>query len=132
MHDEAQRQAAAQGATPVQPTTLNTPAPVQPKPLVVYGALSTHRQTDPDKLTIPVFARSLIYETKTVRGFWLFRWFTETPKDRMAAAIDRTLQLADSGVLRVATESPPCRSVHRRQRRRARWSARAMRRCSSW
>ena len=33
--------------------------------LVVYGALSTHRQTDPDKLTIPVFARSLIYETTT-------------------------------------------------------------------
>ena len=46
--------------------------------LIVFGALSTHRQTDPDKLTIPVFARSLIYETKTVRGFWLFRWFTET------------------------------------------------------
>ncbi|MBV6757858.1 zinc-dependent alcohol dehydrogenase family protein [Rhodococcus opacus] len=69
--------------------------------LIVYGALSTHRQTDADKLTIPLFARSLIYETKTVRGFWLFRWLTETPKDRMAAAIDRTLQLADSGVLRV-------------------------------
>jgi NADPH:quinone reductase-like Zn-dependent oxidoreductase len=69
--------------------------------LVVYGALSTHRQTDPDKLTIPVFARSLIYETKTVRGFWLFRWFNETPKDLMAATIDRTFQLADSGVLRV-------------------------------
>jgi NADPH:quinone reductase-like Zn-dependent oxidoreductase len=69
--------------------------------LVVFGALSTHRQTEPDQLTIPVFARSLIYETKTVRGFWLFRWFSETPRDRMAAAIDRTLQLADSGVLRV-------------------------------
>jgi len=55
--------------------------------LVVYGALSTHRQTDADKLTIPIFACSLIYETKTVRGFWLLRWFTESPKDRMAAAI---------------------------------------------
>jgi NADPH2:quinone reductase len=33
--------------------------------LVDYGALSTHRQTDPAKLTIPIFARSLIYETKT-------------------------------------------------------------------
>lgn len=69
--------------------------------LIVYGALSTHRQTEPDKLTIPVFARSLIYETKTVRGFWLFRWFTQTPKDRMAATINRTIQLADTGVLRV-------------------------------
>ncbi|HEY2197211.1 MAG TPA: zinc-dependent alcohol dehydrogenase family protein, partial [Mycobacterium sp.] len=74
--------------------------------LVVYGALSTHRQTDPDQLTIPIFARSLIYETKTVRGFWLFRWFTETPKDRMAATIDRTLQLADSGALRVPEGQP--------------------------
>src|ERR1700754_107932 len=74
--------------------------------LVVYGALSTHRQTDADKLTIPIFARSLIYETKTVRGFWLFRWFTETPKDRMAAAIDRTVQLADSGALRVPEGQP--------------------------
>jgi NADPH:quinone reductase-like Zn-dependent oxidoreductase len=74
--------------------------------LVVYGALSTHRQTDPDKLTIPIFARSLIYETKTVRGFWLFRWFTEAPKDQMTAAIDRTVQLADSGALRVPEGQP--------------------------
>ena len=74
--------------------------------LVVYGALSTHRQTEPDKLTIPVFARSLIYETKTVRGFWLFRWLTQTPKDRMAATIERTVQLADSGVLRVPEGHP--------------------------
>ena len=74
--------------------------------LVVYGALSTHRQTDPDKLTIPVFARSLIYETKIVRGFWLFRWFTETPTDRIAAVIDRTVLLADSGVLRVPEGQP--------------------------
>lgn len=74
--------------------------------LVVYGALSTHRQTDADKLTIPVFARSLIYETKTVRGFWLFRWFNRTPKDRMAAAINTTMQLVDSGALRVPEGQP--------------------------
>jgi NADPH:quinone reductase-like Zn-dependent oxidoreductase len=74
--------------------------------LIVYGALSTHRQTDPDKLTIPIFARSLIYETKTVRGFWLFRWFTETQKDRMAATINRTVQLVDDGVLRVPEGQP--------------------------
>src|ERR1700754_2239182 len=74
--------------------------------LVVSGALSTHRQTDPEKLTIPVSARSLIYETKSVRGFWLFRWLTETPNDSMAATIDRSLQLADSGVLRVPEGQP--------------------------
>lgn len=74
--------------------------------LVVYGALSTHRQTDPEKLTIPIFARSLIYETKSVRGFWLFRWFTETPEERMAATIDRTVQLAAGGTLRVPEGQP--------------------------
>jgi NADPH:quinone reductase-like Zn-dependent oxidoreductase len=74
--------------------------------LVVFGALSTHRQTDPERLTIPIFARSLIYETKTVRGFWLFRWFTQTPKDRMLATIARTLQLAETGVLRVPAGQP--------------------------
>ncbi|MUL67373.1 NADPH:quinone reductase [Mycobacterium sp. CBMA 234] len=74
--------------------------------LVIYGALSTHRQTDADKLTIPVFARSLIYETKTVRGFWLFRWFNKTPKDRMAATINRTIQLVDSGAVRVPEGQP--------------------------
>ncbi|ORA28312.1 NADPH:quinone reductase [Mycobacterium aquaticum] len=74
--------------------------------LIVYGALSTHRQTDADKLTIPVFARSLIYETKTVRGFWLFRWFTQTPNDQMTAAINRTVQLVDSGVIRVPEGRP--------------------------
>ncbi|MCX8564605.1 zinc-dependent alcohol dehydrogenase family protein [Mycolicibacterium mucogenicum] len=74
--------------------------------LVVYGALSTHRQTEADKLTIPVFARSLIYETKTVRGFWLFRWFNQTPKERMTATINKTIQLLDSGVLRVPEGQP--------------------------
>mgnify|MGYP000697485631 CR=1 FL=1 len=74
--------------------------------LVVYGALSTHRQTAADKLTIPVFARSLIYEAKTVRGFWLFRWFNQTPKERMTATIQRTIGLADTGILRVPEGQP--------------------------
>ncbi|MGW7527655.1 zinc-dependent alcohol dehydrogenase family protein [Streptomyces sp. NPDC054783] len=52
--------------------------------LVVYGALSTHRQTDPAALTIPLQARSVIYETKAVRGFWLNRWFgTASPEDAL-------------------------------------------------
>ncbi|BCK67461.1 hypothetical protein Srufu_014140 [Streptomyces libani subsp. rufus] len=54
--------------------------------VVVYGALSTHRQTDPAALTIPLQARSVIYETKTVRGFWLNRWFgTASPEDALRA-----------------------------------------------
>lgn len=54
--------------------------------LVVHGALSTHRQTDPAALTIPLQARSVIYETKAVRGFWLNRWFgTASPEDALRA-----------------------------------------------
>ncbi|MEV6763690.1 zinc-dependent alcohol dehydrogenase family protein [Streptomyces sp. NPDC051105] len=54
--------------------------------VVVYGALSTHRQTDPAALTIPLRARSVIYETKRVRGFWLNRWFGSTsPADALRA-----------------------------------------------
>jgi NADPH:quinone reductase-like Zn-dependent oxidoreductase len=36
--------------------------------LIVYGALSTHRQSDPEKLTIPVFARSLDLRNKDRSG----------------------------------------------------------------
>jgi len=51
--------------------------------VLVYGALSTHRQTDPPALTIPLFARSVIFETKTVRGFWLYRG-SRTPLPQQA------------------------------------------------
>jgi NADPH2:quinone reductase len=74
--------------------------------MLVYGALSTHRQVDADKLTIPIFARSLIYETKTVRGFWLYRWFADTPQDRVRAALTRTFDLVADGTLQVPEGQP--------------------------
>jgi NADPH:quinone reductase-like Zn-dependent oxidoreductase len=67
--------------------------------LVVYGALATHRQTNPEALTMPVFARSLIYETKIIRGFWLFRWFTTTSPDEAARALGEVRDLVTDGVL---------------------------------
>ncbi|MEU6088093.1 zinc-dependent alcohol dehydrogenase family protein [Streptomyces sp. NPDC047085] len=64
--------------------------------LVVYGALSTHRQTDPAALTIPLQARSVIYETKAVRGFWLNRWFgTASPADALDALSEVRTLVAD-------------------------------------
>jgi NADPH2:quinone reductase len=74
--------------------------------MIVYGALATHRQTDADKLTIPLFARSMIYETKTVRGFWLYRWFTTTPQDQIRAALKRTFDLVSDGTLQVPEGQP--------------------------
>ena len=42
--------------------------------MLVFGALSSHRQTDPGKFTMPLFAPRLIYSTATVRGWWSPRW----------------------------------------------------------
>lgn len=74
--------------------------------MIVYGALATHRQTDADKLTIPLFVRSVIYETKTVRGFWLYRWFSTTPQDQIQAALKRTFDLVAGGTLQVPEGQP--------------------------
>jgi NADPH2:quinone reductase len=47
--------------------------------MLVYGALSSHRQTDPAKFMMPLFAPRLIYSTATVRGWWLPRWVPSQP-----------------------------------------------------
>ncbi|SNT52836.1 zinc-dependent alcohol dehydrogenase family protein [Actinacidiphila glaucinigra] len=73
---------------------------------VVYGALSTHRQTDPAALTIPLQARSVIYETKAVRGFWLNRWFgTASPEDALSA-LSEVRTLVAEGVLSIPQGRP--------------------------
>jgi hypothetical protein len=73
---------------------------------VVYGALSTHRQTDPAALTIPLQARSVIYETKAVRGFWLNRWFgTASPEDALRA-LSQVRSLVADEVLSIPQGQP--------------------------
>jgi NADPH:quinone reductase-like Zn-dependent oxidoreductase len=74
--------------------------------LVVYGALSTHRQTDPSALTIPLFARSVIYEAKRLRGFWLFRWFLTTPPEQVTAALTESRKLVTDGILDIPDGQP--------------------------
>ncbi|MEW2514486.1 zinc-dependent alcohol dehydrogenase family protein [Streptomyces sp. NPDC046870] len=74
--------------------------------LVVYGALSTHRQTDPAALTIPLQARSVIYETKTVRGFWLNRWFGTTSPEDALRALSQVRGLVADGVLGIPQGRP--------------------------
>ena len=74
--------------------------------VVVYGALSTHRQTDPAALTIPLQARSVIYETKAVRGFWLNRWFgTASPEDALRA-LSQVRSLVADEVLSIPQGQP--------------------------
>jgi NADPH2:quinone reductase len=74
--------------------------------MIIYGALATHRETDPDKLTIPLFARSLIYGAKSVRGFWLDRWFATTPRERIGATLAKTIGLVASGTITIAEGQP--------------------------
>lgn len=74
--------------------------------VVVYGALSTHRQTDPAALTIPVSARSLIYETKVVRGFWLNRWFGAASPADVLDALCEVRSLVVNGVLTIPEGRP--------------------------
>jgi NADPH:quinone reductase-like Zn-dependent oxidoreductase len=42
--------------------------------LLVYGALSSHRQNDPAAFEMPIFAPALIYSSAEVRGWLIFSW----------------------------------------------------------
>jgi NADPH:quinone reductase-like Zn-dependent oxidoreductase len=72
--------------------------------MIVYGALSTHRQTEPDHLALD--PRSMIYGTKTVRGFWLYRWFFTTPQPQIGAALAQTFELVADQTIRIPDGQP--------------------------
>ena len=67
--------------------------------MLVYGALSSHRQTDPAKFTMPLFAPRLIYSTATVRGWWLPRWVNSRPLAEVRAATSDLLAMLSNGAL---------------------------------
>jgi NADPH2:quinone reductase len=67
--------------------------------MLVYGALSSHRQTDPAKFTMPLFAPRLIYSTATVRGWWLPRWVPSQPLAEVRAATSDLLTMVSNGAL---------------------------------
>jgi hypothetical protein len=66
---------------------------------VVYGALSSHRQTDPAKFTMPLFAPRLIYSTATVSGWWLPRWVPSQPLAEVREATSDLLTMLSNGAL---------------------------------
>jgi NADPH:quinone reductase-like Zn-dependent oxidoreductase len=67
--------------------------------MLVYGALSSHRQTDPAKFLMPVFAPRLVYSTATVRGWWLPRWVPSQPLAEVRAATSDLLTMLSKGAL---------------------------------
>jgi len=67
--------------------------------MLVYGALSSHRQTDPAKFTMPIVAPRLIYSTATVRGWWLPRWVPSRPLAEVRAATNDLLTMFSKGAI---------------------------------
>ena len=66
-----------------------------------YGALSTHRQTDPSAFEMPVFAPRLIYNAGAVQGWYLLRWLEVTPLAECSAIFAKVLDRLASGALRL-------------------------------
>jgi NADPH:quinone reductase-like Zn-dependent oxidoreductase len=64
---------------------------------LVYGALSSHRQTDPAAFEMPVFASRLIYSAATVQGWYLFHWLEITPLADCAKVLAIVLNRLASG-----------------------------------
>jgi NADPH2:quinone reductase len=67
--------------------------------MLMYGALSSHRQTDPTKFTMPLFAPRLIYSAATVRGWWLPRWVSSQPLAEVRVATSNLLTMLSTGAL---------------------------------
>jgi NADPH:quinone reductase-like Zn-dependent oxidoreductase len=67
--------------------------------MLVYGALSSHRQTDPAKFTMPLFAPYLIYRTATIHGWWLPRWVSSKPLAEVRAATSDLLTMLSNRAL---------------------------------
>lgn len=63
--------------------------------LLIYGALSSHRQTDPIKFTIPIFSPQLIYSMATVQGWWIWRWASAQSTADLRAAMTEVLALIE-------------------------------------
>jgi hypothetical protein len=48
----------------------------------------------------------MIYGTKTVRGFWLYRWFATTPPHEIGAALAQTVELVADETIRIPEGRP--------------------------
>jgi NADPH2:quinone reductase len=69
--------------------------------MLVYGALSSHRQTDPSAFEMPVFAPGLIYSAAAVQGWYLLHWLEVTPLADCGAIFAKVLDRLASGALRL-------------------------------
>jgi hypothetical protein len=69
--------------------------------LLVFGALSSHRQTDPSAFEMPVFAPRLIYGSATIQGWFHFHWLEVTPLADCVSVVQSVLERLASGALKL-------------------------------
>jgi NADPH:quinone reductase-like Zn-dependent oxidoreductase len=75
--------------------------------MLQYGALSSHRQTDPRKFQMPIFSPQLIYSAATVRGWWIPRWVDSQPIESVRQYMKDLLGFVARGTLTI----PETRSI---------------------
>ena len=82
--------------------------------LVQFGALSSHRETDPAKYMMPVFSPKLIYSAATVQGWWIPRWLETQPIEGVRNILVDLLSMIGEGRLTLPeTTSVPLKDFHR-------------------
>lgn len=68
---------------------------------IVYGALSSHRQTEQTAYEMPLFTPRLIYASVEVQGWFLFRWLATNPLSNSVAIIEDLLNRFATGSLQL-------------------------------
>ncbi|RZF26724.1 hypothetical protein EVC45_26485 [Paraburkholderia sp. UYCP14C] len=76
--------------------------------LLVYGALSTHRQTEPAAFEMPIFAPALVYSAAEVRGWFLYLWLQRKSLLESGEGLRSLLEQMAAGSLR----PPAARRYH--------------------
>ena len=76
--------------------------------LLIYGALSSHRQSDPSAFEMPIFMPRLIYSASGVQGWFLFHWLEVTPIADTSAALRGVLHRLSTRQLQL----PPATTYH--------------------
>ena len=69
--------------------------------LLMFGALSSHRQTAPSAFEMPFFAPRLVYSAAIVHGWFLFHWLEATPLSDSVSVLQGVLDRLASSALRL-------------------------------
>lgn len=69
--------------------------------MLVYGALSSHRQSDPAAFEMPIFAPRLVYSAAEVRGWFLPHWLETNEEVECFKALRSMLELMAFGAVKL-------------------------------